>query len=50
MLGVGCWRTAMQICWMFVSWPCIAAMVIAWDFIDSCVAAYTAPMFASDSL
>ena len=35
---------------MFVNWPCIAAMVVAWDFIDSCVAAYAAPKFASDSL
>jgi hypothetical protein len=25
-------------------------MVVAWDFIDSCVAAYVAPKFASDSL
>ena len=25
-------------------------MVVAWDFIDSCVAAYAAPKFVSDSL
>ena len=41
--------TAMQNCWMFASWPCIAAMVVAWLFIDSCVAAYAAPKFAIDS-
>ena len=35
---------------MFVNWPCIATMVVAWDFIDSCVAAYAAAKFASDSL
>ena len=48
MVGGGCWLTAMQNCWMFVSWPCIEAMVAAWLFIDSCVAAYVAPKFASD--
>ncbi len=50
MVGGGCWLTAMQNCWMFASRPCIAAMVVAWLFIDSCVAAYAAPKFASDSL
>ena len=50
MVGGGCWLTAMQNCWMFASWPCIAAMVVAWFLIDSCVAAYAAPKFASDSL
>ena len=50
MLGGGCWPTAMRNCGMFVSWPCIAAMVVAWVFIASCVAAYAAPKFASDSL
>jgi hypothetical protein len=49
-VGRGCWPTAMQNCWMFVNWPCMAAMVVAWDFIDSCVAAYAASKFASDSL
>ena len=24
MVGGGCWLTAMQNCWMFASWPCIA--------------------------
>ncbi len=48
MVGGGCWLTAMQNCWMFASWPCIAAMVVAWLFIDSCVAAYAAPKFARD--
>ena len=50
MVGGGCWPTAMQNCWMFVNWPCIAAMLVAWDFIDSCMAAYAAPKFAKDSL
>ena len=50
MVGGGCWLTVMQNCWMFASWPCIAAMVVAWLFIDSCVAAYVAPKFASDLL
>ncbi len=50
MLDGGCWLTAMQNCWMFVNWPCIAAMVVAWAFIDSCMVAYVAPKFASDSL
>ena len=35
----------MQNCWMFASWPCIAARLEAWLFIDSWVAAYTAPKF-----
>ena len=48
MLDGGCWPTAMQNCWMFVSWPCIVAIVVAWVFIDSCVAVYAAPKFASD--
>jgi len=50
MLGGGCWPTAMHNCWMFVNWPCIVAMVVAWAFIDSCVSVYAAPKFASDSL
>ena len=25
----GCWLTAMQNCWMFASWPCIAARLAA---------------------
>jgi hypothetical protein len=50
MVGGGCWLTAMQNCWMFVSMPCIATILVAWLFIDSCVVAYTAPTFASDSL
>ena len=50
MLDGGCWPTAMQNCWMFVSWPCIVAIVVAWVFIDSCVAVYAAPKFASDLL
>ena len=50
LLGGGCWPTAMQNCWMFVNCRCIAAMVVAWVFIDSCVVAYAAPKFASDSL
>ncbi len=28
--GWGLWPIAMQNCWMFVSWPCIAAMLVAW--------------------
>ena len=40
--------TAMQNCWMFASWSCIAAMVVTWLFIDSYVAAHVAPKFASD--
>jgi hypothetical protein len=35
---------------MFDSWPCIADMVVAWVLIDSFVAAYAAPKFASNSL
>ena len=50
MLGGGCWLTAMQNYGMFVNWPCIAAMVVSWVFIDSCVAAYAAPKFTSNSL
>ena len=50
MVGGGCWLTAMQNFWMFImSWICITAMVVAWLFIDSCVAAYVAPKFASVS-
>jgi len=49
MLGGGYWPTAMQNCWTLVSWPCIVAMVVARLLIDSCVAAYAAPKFASDS-
>ncbi len=49
MVGGGCWLTAMQNCWMFASWSCITAMVVVWLFIDSCMAAYVAPKFASDS-
>ena len=44
MLG-GCWPTAIQNCWMFASWPCIAARLEAWLFIDSREAAYVAPKF-----
>ena len=50
MAGGGCWLTAMQNCWMLASWLCIAAMVFAWLFIDSCVAAYVGPKCASDLL
>ncbi len=50
MLGGGCWLTFMQNCWMFVSWPCIEARLVAWVLIDSCVAAYAAPKFSSDLL
>ena len=50
MLGGGCWPTAMQNCWMFDNWPCIAAMVVAWVFIDTYVVVYVALKFASDSL
>jgi hypothetical protein len=40
----------MQNCWMFVSWSCIEARLVAWVLIDSCVAVYVAPKFISDSL
>jgi hypothetical protein len=46
----GCWPTAMQNCWMFVNWPCIVAVVVAWVFIDSCMKAYVVPKFVSDAL
>ena len=44
MLG-GCWPAAMQNCGIFTSWPCIAARLAAWFFIESWVAAYAAPKF-----
>jgi hypothetical protein len=50
MLGGGYWSTAMQNCWMFISWHCIAVMVVARVLIDSCVAVYPAPKFTINSL
>ncbi len=44
----GCWPTCMQ-SWMFESWFCIATRLLAWLFMVSCVAANTAPKFASKS-
>ena len=45
MLLGGCWPMTMQNCWIFASWPCIAARLGAWLFIKSWVAAYAVPKF-----
>ncbi len=34
-----------EFCWIFASWPCIAARLAAWLFIQSWVARYAAPQF-----